>query len=36
MRQHLVDIGCPLFWQLRQHIFEIGIRIMLIHARRLD
>ena len=36
MRQQLPDLTGPLCWQPRQHIFEIGIRIMPIHARRLD
>lgn len=36
MRQQLPDLISQLFWQSRQHILEIGMRIMPIHARRLD
>ena len=36
MRQQLPDLTGPLCRQPRQHILEIGIRIMPIHARRLD
>ncbi len=35
MRQQLPDLTDPLYRQARQHIFEIGIRIMPIHTRRL-
>ena len=36
MRQQCRDLTRPLRRQPRQHIFEIGIRIVPIHARRLD
>lgn len=36
MRQQLPDLTGPLCRQPCQHIFEIGIRIMPIHSRRLD
>ncbi len=36
MRQQLPGFTGPLCRQPHQHIFEIGIRIMPIHARRLD
>ena len=36
MRQQLADLAGLLGRQPRQHIFEIGIRIMPVHARRLD
>lgn len=36
MRQKLGDLTRPLCRQPRQHIFKIGIRIMPVHARRLD
>lgn len=36
MRQQLTDLTRPLRRQSRQYIFEIGIRIMPIHPRRLD
>ena len=33
MRQQLINLTCPMRRQARQHIFEIGIWIMPIHAR---
>lgn len=36
MRKQISDLTGPLRGQPRQHIFEIGIRIMPIHTRRLD
>ena len=36
MRQQFGNPTGPLGWQSRQHIFEVGIRIMPIDARRLD
>lgn len=36
MRQQLPDLTGQLRRQPRQHTFEIGIRIMPLHARRLD
>lgn len=36
MRKQIVDLNRPLRRQSHQYIFEIGIRIMPIHARRLD
>lgn len=36
MRQQLCDLTGPLRRQSLQHILEIGMRIMPVHARRLD
>lgn len=36
MREQVASLTCPLRRQPLQHIFEIGIRIMPISARRLD
>ena len=36
MRQQLVNLTRPMCGQSRQHIFEIGIWIVPVHARRLD
>ncbi len=36
MRQQLPDFTGSLRRQPRQHIFEIGIRVMPSHVRRLD
>lgn len=36
MRQQLADLARPLRRQACQHVLEIGIRIMSVHAGRLD
>lgn len=36
MRQQLADLTRPLRRQPRQHILQIGIRVMPIHPGRLD
>ncbi|MNO93423.1 hypothetical protein D3C76_850240 [compost metagenome] len=36
MRRQSSDLTRPLRWQPRQNIFEIGMRIMPFHSRRLD
>jgi hypothetical protein len=36
VRQQLLNLIRPLRRQPRQHIFEVGIRIMTIQPRRLD
>lgn len=36
MRQQLADLTRPLRRQACQHVLEIGIRIMPVHAGRLD
>ncbi|KPB56938.1 hypothetical protein ALO48_102273 [Pseudomonas syringae pv. rhaphiolepidis] len=36
MRQQLIDLTRPLSRQPRKNILQICIRIMTIHARRLD
>lgn len=36
MRQQLADLTRPLRRQSCQHILEVGIRIMSVHAGRLD
>lgn len=36
MRQQLADFTGPLHRQPCQHVLEIGIRIMPVHAGRLD
>ena len=36
MRQQLTNLTRPLRRQARQHVLEVGIRIMSIHPCRLD
>lgn len=36
MRQQLADPACSLRRQPRQHIFQVGVRIMSVRSGRLD